>query len=391
MQTRPAAAALFVLLAVATPGLAQDLRLTGQLRPRFEQRDPPVPAPPQGDVTMRARLGVIGDLAEDVGLRIELQDVLIWGATAGTPGYSAAAEVHQAFVDVRALAGGLTARLGRQEMAIGNQRLISNNNWGQRGRRFEGLRLLRPAAPFPASAFAMRMSESGSGDGVDAWFHGAQAALGLQPGDTVHFFLLYNRERGPTRTDQFTMGGHGGVTLSGIGLSVEGYLQRGERVDRSVKAWLASVGAGRRFGPGRVRLAYDHYSGDGSPDDGTTRAFDRLFGSNHGFHGYADLFTSIPANTGQRGLGDLMIRTDVRLAPRTGLEVNAHSFRAVAAVPDGSKRFGEEIDVVLRHRVRAAVTLEAGTSYFRPGPAITTVRGLDRDLFFGYLMTTVVF
>ena len=102
-------------------------------------------------------------------------------------------------------------------------------------------------------------------------------------------------------------------------------------------------------------------------------------------HGYADLFTDIPATTGQRGLGDIVLRTQWRLDARSDLELNRHHFRTTAARPDGLTRFGEEIDVVLRHRLRSPLTVEAGTSWFQPGTAMTAVRGFDRDLLFGYL------
>jgi hypothetical protein len=382
---------LSLLLLVAAPTFAQDLRLTGQLRPRFEQRDPYMPAAPLGDVTMRARVGVNGTLPDAIGLRIEVQDVLIWGASSSTPGFSNSVEVHQAYVDIGALGAGLAARLGRQELAIGNQRLVSNNNWGQRGRRFDGARLLRGAATLPGNAFAMRLAESGTGTGADAWFHGVHAVLALLPGDSLHVYGLYNRLRGSSRTDQYTAGGHGRVTAAGVGITAEAYLQRGTRVDRDVAAWFGSLGAAAGVGRARIAIAYEHYSGDDDAVDGTARAFDRLFGSNHGFHGYADLFTDIPATTGQRGLGDALVRTRFTVDPRTDVELNGHLFRATASPAGESARFGEELDIVLRHRMRSALTLEGGGAWFRPGPAITAVRGLDRQLVFGYAMVTVSF
>jgi hypothetical protein len=375
------------------PTEAQDLRLTGQLRPRFEQRDPHVPAAPLGDVTMRARLGLAGSLPEDVRLRIEVQDVLVWGATTATPGGAAAPEVHQAFLDIAALGAGLTARAGRQEVAIGNQRLVSNNNWGQRGRRFDGVRVLRAGSSLSGNVIAMRLADSGTAAAADAWFHGAHAALGIAAADTLHLYGLYNRVRGAAaRTDQYTAGGHGRLGLGPAALAVEGYVQLGTRADREVRAWLASLGAITTIGPARARIAYDHYSGDAAPEDDTVRVFDRLFGSNHGYHGYADLFTDIPVTAGQRGLGDVSLRTTWRLGARSELELNAHHFRATADRPDGLTRFGEEVDVVVRHRPRAPLALEAGGSWFAPGAAMTALRpALDRNLVFGYVMATVAF
>ncbi|HSJ23902.1 MAG TPA: alginate export family protein [Longimicrobiales bacterium] len=371
---------------------AQDVRLHGQLRPRFEQRDPNFPMAPLGDVTMRTRLGVSAVLPEEIRLRLDIQDVLVWGGDAGTPGHLNTAEIHQAFVDVGALGAGLAARIGRQELSLGNQRLISNNNWSQRGRRFDGVRGTLNEGAIRGDAFAMRIAERGLGTGANAWFHGAHARLGLTAADTLHLYGLYNRGRDmAASTDQFTAGGHTTVRAGGLGFSGEAYVQLGTRLDRDVSAWMASAGVDYSFDAGRMALAGDFYSGDADPADGTAKAFDRLFGTGHGFHGYADLFTTLPAHTGQRGLLDAHLRTQWHLAERTDLELNGHLFRSTATPASASSRFGEEVDVVVRHRLRTPLMLEAGGSFFRTGPAMTEVRGLADDLLFGYLMMTVTF
>jgi hypothetical protein len=391
MSKRSLCVGLLLALVAVPPAAGQDLRLTGQLRPRFEQRDPNIP-PPLGDVTMRTRLGVAGTLPENIRIRLDVQDVIIWGGTAATPGFTPAAEVSQAFAEIGALGAGLTARIGRQEMSLGNQRLVSNNNWAQRPRRFDGARLLRDAATLPGNAFAMRTAESGQGTGVDAWFHGVHAVLPVQPGDSVHLFGLYNRQRGLARSDQYTAGGHGTVRAGAIGFTAEAYLQRGTRGDRSVIAHMFSLAASHAFDRVRIDAGYDRYSGDPQPGDGTARAFDRLAGSFHAYHGYADLFTDVPATTAQRGLGDAFLRTTTRVGARTDLELNGHLFHAVAPAAVQSRRFGEELDAVLRNRLRGPLTIEGGASYVRTGPALTAIRpALDRDLIFGYLMGTLLF
>jgi hypothetical protein len=373
------------------PADAQDVRLTGQIRPRFEQRDPAIPTAPAGDVTMRARIGAAGTLPENIRLRIDVQDVIIWGATSATPGFTPGIEVHQAFIEAGALGAGFAARLGRQELIVGNQRLVSNNNWGQRGQRYDGVRLLRSAAQLPGSGFAMRIAESGRADALDAWLHGVHTGVQLQPGDTLVLLGLYDRERGPFRTDQFTLGGHGTLTFGGLGVSAEAYLQRGTRSDRDVSAWMYAFGAQHQLHRVRLAAAWEHYSGDPDHADPTTRVFDRRHGSNHAFHGYADLFTNIPGSTAGRGLTDALASAILPLDSRSELELKGHVFRAAAADGLMSTRFGEELDVVLRHRLRAPLALEAGGSHVWAGPALSQLRGLHRNLLFGYAMATLTF
>lgn len=381
---------LVVLLSLAAHDVAaQDVRLTAQLRPRFEHRDPDFPAPPLGDVTMRARAGLVASLPEDLALRIDLQDVIIWGGTAATPGASLSAEVHQAFLDVGLFERALTLRAGRQEFVVDNQRLISNNNWGQRGRRFDGVRAIWQRDALTGGLFAMRIVESGMDTTMNAWFHGGHATLGLRARDSLTVYALYSRERGPATTDQLTTGGRAVVGVGGLALLAEAFAQLGTRRDEDIAAWLFSLGIRHAFDPVTATLAWDRYSGDDEPGDGKVRTFNRLFASNHSFHGYADIFVGAELNTGGRGLDDFMLRTQSGLGQRTKLEVNAHAFRVPADDGLTTARLGEELDAVLRHALRPGLALEGGVSFFRTGDATTEILGLGRNLTFGYLMATV--
>jgi hypothetical protein len=386
------------VLVFPVESVAQDLRLIGQLRPRYEQRSPKVPAAPTGDVLMRTRIGVEASLPESVVFRVEIQDVVVWGGSGSAPGGSADPDVFQAFVEFGNLAGTASSiRVGRQEISLTNERLVSRNNWGHRGQRFDGVRLLLRSSGPTADLFSVRLLESGTGTGADAWFHGAHAEVPVRPGETLSLYALYNRERGPfqadqyTQTDQYTVGGHTQLTLGGIGWIGEGYLQRGTRRDQSVAAWFVAAGAARSLGPANLQILYEHHSGDGNASEGRNHAFDRLRGSNHGYHGYADLFTNVLANTNGHGLGDLSLRTRWTAGARTEVQLNGHRFAAAEQGDLPSARFGEEVDLVLTHRPRGGVAVEAGISHLIAGPALAEVRGLERDLTFGYAMVTVSF
>jgi hypothetical protein len=368
-------AVVFAGVNVPDPATAQEFRLTGQLRPRYEERDPDVPAPPLGDVTMRARLGAIATLPESVVLRVDFQDVVVWGGSSATPGGAPAPDVFQAYVEVMSLFGSESAvRVGRQELAFGNQRLVSNNNWGQRGGRFDGVRVMWRGGGLPVDLFAMRVAESGASAGPDAWFNGAYAEVPIRADEVLSLYAIYNRERGPFETDQFTVGGHTTITLAGIGWMGEGYLQLGERRGESVSAYELSVGAVRTFGRLTSQLLYEYLSGDTESDE-DLGAFDRLRGSNHGYHGYADLFTSVAANTDEHGLGDLSLRNTIAAGTQTDVQVNGHL----------------EVDLILTHRPRGGLALEVGAARVLAGPALEEVQGLDRDLTWAYGMVTVSF
>jgi hypothetical protein len=393
------AASLASLLAPSVL-VAQEVGVNAELRPRWERRTPPIPAPPAADVTVRARLGGTLDLLPALRIHLTVQDVVTWDVSGDGEGWDPDPDVFAGYVELRVPAETeLILRGGRQEISLGNERLVSRNNWGQRGQRFDGVRLFRPQGEWEADLFSVRVASGGGS------LHGAHVALpipafhGGHGAGVVHLYALHSRARSPAPggdatgerppTAQHTGGGHARIQAGGVDWHLEGYLQRGTRRDRSVSAHQFALGGERALGPLTARLLYEHYSGDdGTP--GRTGVFDRLRGTNHGLHGYADLFTDIPAHTGGGGLRDLNLTLTIPVAPGAELQVKGHGFRAVEGATLPSTRFGEEMDLVLTVRPRSGVALEGGLSRVRAGPGLEAVRGLDRDLTWGYAMVTLV-
>jgi hypothetical protein len=372
---------------LATPLAAQDARIIGELRPRYEQRSPDFPSAPAADVLMRTRLGVAMGLSESLALRVMVQDVITFGGSGADSGWDPDPDLFVGFLELSDVLGPRVAlRAGRQEISLGNERLVSRNNWGHRGQRFDAVRVLWGGGTVSADLFSARVA-GGSGS---RWLHGAHAAIPMQGDGSLHLYGLHDREGRGSGSAHYTGGGHARVEAGGVEWILEGYLQRGERQGVSVSAYQFASGAARTFDRVRTQLLYEHYSGDDGRGD-RLGSFDRLRGSNHGFHGYADLFTSLPQNAGGRGLGDLNLSATMDLGFGTELEVKGHRFRAVEQGNLSSGRFGEELDLVLTHRPRSGVTLEAGLSRVWAGPALGELRGLERNLTFGYAMVVVVF
>ncbi|TVR53297.1 MAG: hypothetical protein EA421_11525 [Gemmatimonadales bacterium] len=382
-----ASLALPMAAPLAAPLAAQEIQLIGELRPRHEQRSPDFPSAPAADVMMRTRLGVAMGLSESLALRVVVQDVIAFGGSGTESGWDPDPDLFVGFVEVSEFLGsGVAVRAGRQEISLGNERLVSRNNWGHRGQRFDAVRLLGGRGAVSADLFSARLA-GGSGS---RWLHGAHAAIPLQADESLHLYALHNREGEESGTTHYTGGGHARVEAGGVEWILEGYLQRGERQGVSVSAYQFASGAARTFDRVRTQLLYEHYSGDDGRGD-RLGSFDRLRGSNHGFHGYADLFTSLPQNAGGRGLGDLNLSATMDLGFGTEFQLKVHRFRVVEPRDLSSGRFGEELDLVLTHRPRSGVTLEAGLSRVWAGPALEELRGLERNLTFGYAMVGLVF
>jgi hypothetical protein len=388
---------LLASLAPVAELAAQEIRLGGQVRPRFEYRDPALPAAGEDAFTsMRTRLALTALLQEDVALFVQVQDVRFWGEDrilATAPGVT---ELHQGHITVgRILSRDIAARVGRQEMMFGAERLVGNADWTQRARAFDGVRATFGAAPTGTlDLFATRVADRTAARETDADFHGAYGSFPLVSGLTADVYGLYNRARPtPARTDQGTFGGRLGLApRGGFMAEAEGALQFGERGERDVRAWMLRAHAGPVLLDGRARvlLSLEHYSG-GPPTDERARAFDALYGTAHRFLGFADIFTNIPLHTGGRGVQELALRTTIQPEPALEIIASAHGFRAANDEGLSSARFGEEVDLRVRWRWRAPLNIVGGASHVWQGPALAEIGRLDRNMTWAYLMLNATF
>ena len=110
-----------LLAALPTAAFAQevDLKFGGQVRPRFEYRDPLQLPDGSGEsfTSMRTRLDLLASMDDNLSAFIQIQDVRLWGSEANTlTDFSAnGLDVHQAYIDLgRAVDGGFMGRFGPQ-------------------------------------------------------------------------------------------------------------------------------------------------------------------------------------------------------------------------------------------------------------------------------------
>ncbi|MCA9526020.1 MAG: alginate export family protein [Myxococcales bacterium] len=389
--------ALAAVAAMAHPGLVGDdwrLSLDGQIRPRFVAhagRDfvgtDPVE---QIYVSQRTRLGAVFQHDDGTALTLRLQDVRFWGEEDGTLDAAAAGlDLHEAFLALP-LFEGAEVRVGRQEIAWDQQRLIGVVGWTQRARAFDALRLrwADEAADVELLATALATSANSHGPTGDADGHvdpsrtkdtfllGTHAHARLAEGVDIAALYLLRRD-GALEEKRHTAGGLISLNTARVSGRLEGYYQLGDLGEESIGAWLA--GARLAWTPDaamapRFEVIADVVSGDGTP----TGAFDTLYGTNHGYYGEADLFIALPPHTALLGLVDLGGR--VSLKPRADLTLAGafHAFTSVEPGPDDATDFGEEIDLTVDWRATERFTLAGLATLVLPGDLWTAVRGGDK-------------
>ncbi|MCI0637778.1 MAG: alginate export family protein [Gemmataceae bacterium] len=223
------------------------------------------------------------------------------------------ADLLNAFVDVKLgeLAGyPAYVRLGRQELMLGSQRLVSPLDWVNTRRTFNGIRGFRQGEKWDVDLFWLQpvLPDPSNFDSIDDEQNFAGAWITHRPDKGVFrdFYYLYldNNNavtqlagpralvRAPSTTH--TIGtrwfGNRGRWL----YDAEGMVQLGQRGPQDIVAGAGTVGGGYHFAQLPMNpvfwVYYDYASGDRSPNAGAEyNTFNQLFSFGHYYMGWIDL------------------------------------------------------------------------------------------------------
>lgn len=320
-------------------------------------------------------------------------------------------EMQNLFLDAK-LTDNLTARVGRQELLYGSQRLISPLDWANTRRTFEGVRGLYTGDDWNLDGFFVHpvnrnaATESKIDDADENQdFYGAYATRkGLDIGVVDMYYLGFDN-----KTADFTYHTIGsrvsGKTDGGLLYETEGGVQFGDNTGGSShSATFFTAGLGRQLAIGDWKptlwMWYDTASGEedfanvGRGDDG----FDHLNPLAHKYLGLMDLF-------GRRNIEDFNMQL---IAPVLGKKVKMllwyHYLRLNEQttpydvvmqpyntnIPAGSKELGHEIDCLFTVALNPRNEVLLGYSYFAAGDYYDTTAGVpnnDADFFYAQFQT----
>lgn len=369
----------------------------GQVRPRYESRS----FGSVGDAndrftSMRVRGTIAAELDRNVRVLIELQDVRLWGEESNTLGDFRADnfDLHQGYISVSEIGGQpVSARVGRQAVAFGGQRLIGAVEWAQQGRVFDGARLTFGANGPKVEVIGMRLAESSAkAIETDASLVGGYATLPGVGHGTLDLYGLYNQASADAATSQVTFGARWHGSQARLTYRVEGSHQSGERAGRDVSAYMFGARVGTTLAQGQVTVGlwYDYLSGD-DPSDEVVQSFSTLFATNHKFYGFADLFLNVPVHTGGHGLQDFAVKFSAKAGERTKVGVDLHSFRAAEVGDLASGHFADEADLTVSYQFSRQLSVVGGFSHVFGRDALAEIGRLQTNQTFTYVMTSVRF
>lgn len=309
-----------------------------------------------------------------------------------------------------------TVRIGRQELAFGEQRLLGHVGWLNTARTFDGARVTLKRQALQLDAFAASVvtirpdafDKSGSGNVL----YGAYVSTtAIVPKQTLEPYVLWRQSRGIAaelgglaNLHQATVGVRmAGKLPAAFDYSTETAVQSGSLGPDDVKAWASHWLVGKRLAgvPGVPRFfgEYNYASGDANRTDGTRGTFDQLYPTGHDKYGLAD-------QVGWKNIHHARVGLELKPSPKWGVNGGYHSWwlasvtdalysasgAAVARSAAGTagRHVGQEVDLQAAYNYSPQLQIGGGYAYLIPGEFLTNTTP-GHAYGYPYLMATYVF
>jgi hypothetical protein len=314
----------------------------------------------------------------------------------GTPAppYQDTWDLRLAYAEIGDMEKGFFAlRVGRQDINLGEERLVGSSNWTNGARSFDAARLnlhhkkLRLDI-FAASVVVERdggLGEITPGSNIYGLYGGLDNVI---PNSTIEPYLFW-RSQSDVKAQ---LGGVGTYDMKIPGIRWVGTLplnfdyntdlalERGSVLKDNIDAWAGHWVVGYnmpavRFTP-RVFAEFNYATGSASAKLGERHTFDQLYATAHDKYGFSD-------QVGWKNIQQIRVGPEFKLTSRWYLSTrysdywlaNAHdalyntSNAVVAQMANGSagRWVGQELDLVNAIKVSKITTIGGGLSHIFPG------------------------
>ncbi|MES1929547.1 hypothetical protein SADO_09834 [Salinisphaera dokdonensis CL-ES53] len=391
-------------------GSSSWLQLGGGFRYRYEDQNEPGfgLGGVNNDSYYQQRLQLHADLhLFDDALRafVQLENTESWSKETFSPFDESDNELHQAFLDFNTdtySGGRLTARVGRQEMALGEFVNTTTRAVPNVRQTFDGVRLIY-AGPdgYNFNAFftqpvgtvqdgSFNDSSSDSGD-----FYGLYSEIPLSESiSTDVYYYGYKRDNNALngaagKEKRHSTGNRLHGVAGNVDFTVDTLYQFGDLGDQDIKAWGLSGSTGYTFngvaGKPGMALRFDAASGDDSPTDSESNTFDPLFPANGKFYGNASLTTlsnliAVGPQFAVSPLPSVTVSPTILALWRESEEDSAYlpGLRPIAGTANvPGSRLGTTYNMFVRWAATANFTLDLEYQYYDVSDVIRDVGGED--------------
>ena len=312
----------------------------------------------------------------------------------------------------------LELKIGRQELAYGDERLIGTSGWSNLERIFDAARLRYQKGNLRVDLFSgnVVLADKSHFDEPNRhdWFSGIYVTSGICPGQTTEAYLLARNvdshsvgeittttpAGGPTARDVYTIGARVKSLPNQFGpwdYECEAAGQWGDfaltpggtRLEHRAFAAHALAGYTFReaFGAPRVVLEYNYASGDSNTNDNSHETFDNLFPTNHKFYGFMDFFS-------WQNVHELRLGSSMKPWKKFNLSLDYHAFwladthdyfyqvngtprrtGGYGINPDAGNYTGSEVDLVGTFTASTSFNAQVGYGHFFVGDYVRNSLG----------------
>jgi hypothetical protein len=397
------------------------LRFNGEYRTRLEGVNGNAFRSNADDAYLLSRVRLNLTVAPKPWLRtiFQAQDAQVFGRNPKPDGppFEDTFDLRQAYLEMgRREGNSFELRVGRQELAFGEQRLVGHVSWLNTARTFDAVRAAYRHRNFRIDAFAASVVNVKEGsfnkrtDGNN--FHGVYGSFTkIVPKATVEPYVFWRLARGlnseagiPSKLDFKTIGFRWvGKLPANFDYGVEMATQTGSLGPDDVQAWgghwLAGYTIAKPASKPRLFVEYNFATGDGKAGDQKRKGFDQLYPTPHDKTGLSD-------QVGWKNIHH--VRSGLELKPTAKLSASTsyHSWwladthdglygisgALVVKVADGSagKHVGQEVDFQAAYPLTPQIQIAPGYSHIFPGTFLhRATPGKAYNL--GYLMVTYQF
>lgn len=386
------------------------VRLRPEFRKDLTQANPNVPGAREEDlsVLLRSRLGLGFEPTENLKFYLQMQDAREFGEEA--PGLPTAAgddegvDLHQAYIDYANINdSGFSLRVGRQEVSLGEERLVGAVDWSNVGRSLDGFVLAYDSENWWVGALGTMLNKTAAGD--QTWVGGLYSTWKHFPSgvlDLYYIALLDNDAAAgaPAGTgNNLSLHSVGSRIRSNPGkwsFGAEGVLQTGKFGSNTIFAYAGHGDAGYTFvdtWKPKLMVEYNYASGDDGANNRYTK-FNQLIPTEHNKYGYMDLAVWSNLHNGR-------VEFSCQPSDKWKLSVDYHlfmvdknsagdTFAGIAGGVGTSKLAGHEGNLQLGYTWNEYASFLLGYGHFIPGQFLKS-QGMNKQVDFGYLQAVASF
>lgn len=334
----------------------------------------------------------------------------------------------------------ITAKIGRQELAYGEERMVGAADWGNLGRSFDAAKLRFENKQVWVDAFVGRVvmpanhefNEPNDYDFLSGVYASSKTLIPVQ--ESQVYFLSHNASGASTPAADPSWIGSPSKPQDIITIGL-----RAKSLPGKLGAWDYTAELAGQFGrvtgkigaatarldqealniclsggytwkdatwSPRVGVGYDFASGDGNPNDGKSGTFELLFPTNHRHYGQMDVVS-------QRNIHDPRVNISVKPAKGLSVSLDYHAFfladtqdyfypeagsgrasNGYGLHPGYSSFVGTELDLDATYTIKPWAVVRAGYAHFFVGDYITqslAAKGGAQDADWVYLQTVISF